>query len=202
MGTAASALLKATIVGFAVYGVAETFIAPEVLPLRYFTIQSNIMAACLTAYLLFADLRGSTVPGSARYLRGAALLAISVTGIVYHALLVPPEGMSFQSHVLHTIVPVAFVADWLLFDRKGGFRLSHIPIWVAYPLAYVVVTLLLALVDGFYPYPFMDAAELGYGGVLINIIGLLMAFSLLGAVYVSLDRLLAEGIAFRHRQTG
>jgi hypothetical protein len=94
--------------------------------------------------------------------------------------------------VLHTIVPLGFVVDWLVFAPKGGFRLKDVPVWVAYPLAYLAVNLVTARFDGFYPYGFMDASELGYGGVALNTVLLLAVFCLLGAVYVGVDRVLAR----------
>jgi hypothetical protein len=188
----ASLLLKAIIIALVVYGVTDAFLHPGVFPLRYFTIQSNILAGCVTAYFLTGELRGHL--GRSRldaYLRGATLLAISVTGIVYHVLLAPAGGMTLESHVLHTFVPLGFVADWLLFDPKGTFRLKDVLVWVAYPLAYVVVTLAVARFDGFYPYFFTNVSEIGYGGVAAYTLVLLAAFSALGAAFVGIDRLLA-----------
>ena len=110
---------------------------------------------------------------------------------MYHTMLADGP-VSLQSHVLHTIVPLGFLLDWLLFDAHGAFRLRDVPGWVVYPLAYVPVTMTLALVDGFYPYPFLDAAGLGYGGAALNVLGLLVAFSGLGVIYVVIDRLLSR----------
>ena len=192
----ASVVFKAILVGFVAYGVGDAFLHPSfgVPPLRYFTIQSNILLALVTLRFITRELDGhDTNTRLDAYLRGCVLLAISVTGIVFHLLLAPLVGsVSFQSHVLHTIVPLGFVADWLLFAPKGGFRPKDVPVWIAYPLAYLAVNLVTARVDGFYPYGFMDASELGYRGVAINTVALLAAFCVLGGAYVGIDRLLAR----------
>ena len=78
-----SLLLKALLIGFAVYGVADAFVeyaagtGLQAFPLRYFTIQSNILVACVTVYFLAGEARW-TVPdlGLRVFLRGATLLAI------------------------------------------------------------------------------------------------------------------------------
>jgi hypothetical protein len=92
--------------------------------------------------------------------------------------------------VLHLIVPVGFVLDWLLFARKGSFRFPYVAVWVIPPLAYLLITLAVATWDGFYPYPFMDAAAIGYGRVAVNAAVLLVGFSVLGAIYVAVDKVM------------
>ena len=192
----ASIVFKIVLVGFVAYGVADAFLHPSfgVPPMRYFTVQSNILLGLVTLRFLVREIGGyETGSRLDALLRGCILLSISVTGIVFHLLLAPLAGtVSFPSHVLHTIVPLAFIVDWLVFAPKGGFRLRDIAVWVAYPLAYLAVNLVTARFDGFYPYGFMDASKLGYRGVALNTLVLLAAFCLLGAVYVGVDRLLAR----------
>ncbi|MCL4367684.1 MAG: Pr6Pr family membrane protein [Actinobacteria bacterium] len=192
----ASVVFKAILVGFVVYGVGDAFLHPSfgVPPLRYFTIQSNILLGLVVLRFLIRELGGhDTNTRLDAYLRGCILLAISVTGLVFHLLLAPLVGtVSFQSHVLHTIVPLGFVVDWVVFAPKDSFRLKDVPVWVAYPLAYLGINLVTARFDGFYPYEFMDASKLGYGGVAINTVLLLAAFGLLGAAYVGIGRVLAR----------
>ena len=43
---------------------------------------------------------------------------------------------------------------------------------------------------GFYPYPFMDVTEIGYGWVAIWTVILLVGFSVLGAISVAADKLM------------
>jgi len=195
--TALSALFKLMIIGFVAYGLVSG-LGGSAAGLRYFTIQSNILVGLVTLYLLveliwFRRPDGTTQRVSA-YLRGLTMLSVSVTGIVFNVILAPliDEPLGFSSVVLHTIVPAGFVLDWLLFARKGSFRFPDIAVWVVPALAYLVITLTVATWDGFYPYPFMDAAEIGYGMVTVNALILLVGFSVLGVVYVAVDKLLAR----------
>jgi hypothetical protein len=61
-----------------------------------------------------------------------------------------------------------------------------------YPLVYLVWTLLHGAVTGWYPYPFVDVADLGYPRALINIAGLVVAFLSLEAALVGVGRMLAR----------
>jgi hypothetical protein len=210
----ASAVYKLAIIAFAAYGVARSIDGYGCVTLRFFTLQSNILVLSVVLYLLGEGLvraRARRTPAgaaptaghnsaprasrAATYLRGIAMLAISLTGLVFHILLVPllPSPIGFDSHVLHTIVPILFVLDWLVFSQKGRFRFREVPLWMVYPLVYLVTTLLVAAYyDGFYPYPFMDAATYGYGSVAETSALLVVAFGALGLAYVGIDRLLAR----------
>ena len=52
-------------------------------------------------------------------------------------------------------------------------------LWLIYPLAYLCITLWRGAASGFYPYPFINVAKLGYPRVLLNASGLLLGFLLL-----------------------
>jgi hypothetical protein len=137
------------------------------------------------------------------YLRGIAMLSISLTGLVFHTLLAPliDSPIGFDSHVLHTIVPILFVLDWLAFSKKGRFRFREVPLWMVYPLVYLAATLLVAAYyDGFYPYPFMDAATYGYRSVAETSALLVVAFGTLGVAYVGIDKLLARWALVRRQK--
>jgi hypothetical protein len=64
-------------------------------------------------------------------------------------------------------------------------------VWIVYPLVYLAATLLVAAYyDGFYPYPFLDAATYGYASVAETSVLLLVGFGALGVAYVGVDKLL------------
>jgi hypothetical protein len=201
----APAIFRLVIVACVAFAVARSLTGYGAGTLRYFTIQSNILVGAVALYLLVDGvLRARAGRGlrAATYLRGIAMLAISLTGIVFHALLAPLLAtVDLDSHILHTAVPILFVLDWLVFAEKGRFRFRDVALWVVYPLAYLVATLLVAAYyDGFYPYPFMDAAKYGYAAVALNSVLLLVGFSVLGLVYVGIDKVLA-GFARRRFAT-
>ena len=62
--------------------------------------------------------------------------------------------------------------------------------WLAYPIIYLVWTFIHGATSSFYPYPFLNTAELGIARVLLNEFGLLIVFLVLGAILVTGGRLL------------
>jgi len=161
----------------------------------FFTIQTNILVA-------LAMLLPAVAPGSwlARFFDSPAVrIAIAnyiiIVGVVYHALLAhlwDPEGLNLLSLIiLHYGTPVAFVADWLLFNAKGKTRWFATLTALAYPAAYAVWTLARGAVTGWYPYPFIDVVEQGYAVVLANMAGLALAFLALGLLLNAIDKWLA-----------
>ena len=60
--------------------------------------------------------------------------------------------------------------------------------WSIYPTMYLIYALIRGRPVGSYPYPFIDAGDLGYGRTLLNSIGLLFVFLALGALFVALGR--------------
>jgi hypothetical protein len=194
-----SVIYKLIVLGLAAYGVAGACVqygAGE--SLRYFTLLSNILVGAVTLYLLVERLVAWGGNGGRRrasaYLRGMAMLSISVTCIVFNVMLAPQidEPLGFENYVLHVIVPVGFVLDWLLFAPKGMFRFPHIALWIVPAVAYEVIVLVAAIWTGFYPYPFLDVAEIGGGWVAIWTVVLLIGFSILGAIYVAADKLMGR----------
>ncbi|CAN1721169.1 Pr6Pr family membrane protein [Hyphomicrobium sp. 1Nfss2.1] len=160
----------------------------------FFTILTNLLAAA-------ALLAPAIAPRSAlgRLLdRPGVRTAIAgymiMVGVVYYLLLVglsDRQGASlFIEHALHAVTPPLFVFDWLLFvDRRSldwriGVR------GLTYPLIYLAWVLARGATSGWYPYPFLDVADLGYARVLVNAAGLVAIYIALEAVLVAIARAL------------
>ncbi len=162
----------------------------------YFTIISNILvASCFT--LSFANPRSGIGKFMARPdVRTGIAVYIVVTGVVYLFLLSnlsPHHGMIYIANILlHYVVPVMYVLDWLFFVPKGNLRWKQALNWLAFPLVYAVYTFIHGALTGFYPYPFINVAKLGYPRVLLNCVFLIVGFALLGLVLVGTDRLLGK----------
>ena len=76
----------------------------------------------------------------------------------------------------HCIAPALYLFDWLLFVPKGMLSSKSVPWWLLYPFGYAVYSLLHGAVTGFYPYHFLEATQLGYDRVLLNMGVLTAAF--------------------------
>jgi len=163
--------------------------------LSYFTIESNVLvAATFTA--------AAIAPQSAigRFLLRpkvavATALYIAVTCIVYYFLLsglLHLNGWTLRfDHLLHYVMPPAYLIFWLLFIPRGSLHLRTVPVLLIFPLLYGAYTLVHGAFTGFYPYPFVDVAKLGYQQVFRNIVGFVIFFSLVGSILVLIDRTIA-----------
>lgn len=157
----------------------------------YFTVLSNTLAAgvlCASAWPRKTALnRWLGSPAVA----GCALLSIAFVGIAYNLLLRQywqPEGAQWLANeVLHNLMPPAFAAFWWWCVPKGHLRPRQVAVWALYPLGWYLFTVLRARAIGVWPYPFLDAGELGVARALLNALGLLGAFCLGGLGIVWLD---------------
>jgi len=90
--------------------------------------------------------------------------------------------------VVHYIIPVAFVLDWLMFTPKGRLRWIDPAKWLAFPLVYGLWTVIHGALIHWYPYFFIDIGALGWGRALLNYGFLLAFFLIVGLVIVTIDR--------------
>jgi hypothetical protein len=162
----------------------------------YFTIDSNLLVA-LTAAALALGLARATGPFPVLWLD--ALVGIIVTGIVYQVALAGlynPSGLAlFADTMLHKVSPTVFVLGWLIFGPRGALTWRTVWFSTIYPLAWLAFTLVRGAFTGYYPYPFLDAGEHGYGSVTINclVIGAFFVALAIGALL--LDRAFARRAA-------
>jgi hypothetical protein len=134
----------------------------------YFTIESNLIAvaALLLATATWRGHRSASVDS----FRGAATTYMTVTFVVFALLLADTDvdtAIVWVDRVLHRVIPVVMMADWLLDPPFGRIELRRALWWVAYTLAWVVYTMVRGAIVGWYPYPFLDPAHGGYGSVLV-----------------------------------
>lgn len=157
--------------------------------IAYFTVQSNILVLLFLLYALIC----SHSTGIHIILRGTVLVSILVTGLVFHIILVPyypelfAEGVSFRHHLTHTIAPLGFILDWLLFDQKRLMQFKHLKYWLIYPFAYWLVTMVRGSFSAVYPYFFMDLNLLGFSFVALWFIIMTIIFTLLGLLIILID---------------
>jgi hypothetical protein len=150
----------------------------------YFTIQSNLIAAVL---MLIAAWRWrSPRPPALDIARGGAVVYMSVTGIVFTLLLSGTDvdtAIPWVNTVVHELFPIVVVVDWLLDPPAGRVTVRQALIWLAYPLAWLVYTLIRGALVGRYPYPFLDPANGGYATVVAYCVGIFVLMGLVcGAV--------------------
>jgi hypothetical protein len=135
----------------------------------FFTILSNILFGATSALMALRPDRGGPVFTA---LRLSGVLAMTVTGIVYHVALRglhELHGIAKAADVmLHSVTPILALVGWLAFGPRGKISGRIVLLSAAYPVIWLVFTLIRGAAIGFYPYPFLDAHLHGYGRVAAN----------------------------------
>lgn len=162
----------------------------------YFTIVTNFLIALAFTLPVLAPGSRAGRWWAAASPRGATTVFAVVVMVIYHLLLRSlwePKGLQLASdYMLHYVMPLAMLVDWLAFTPRGDLRWGDAATWLVVPSLYGGWTLLHGALSGFYPYPFMDVAALGYAGVLLNMVGLLIGFLVPGLLLVAADGALAR----------
>jgi len=162
----------------------------------YFTVSTNIIVAVMFTAIAFFP---ATRPGAffSRSTTQAAVTSyISIVGIVYSLFLrsvwAPAGWNAVADHALHDVMPIAAFLYWLIIAPKEGIGWVDPIKWLAYPLVYVVYSLVRGAVVSWYPYWFVDVPNLGYPTALTNTAFVFVAFAFAGLIYAALAKLFSR----------
>lgn len=165
----------------------------------YFTILSNVFAALVLIIGAIYLLRGQKPSKNQELIRTATVLYMTVTGIIYATLL---SGLSlgllmpWVNDVLHRIMPVVVVADWLYQPTKAKLRAKQIPWLLVFPIAFLVYTLIRGPSVNWYPYPFLNPSKAGgYAGVALYSLAILALFVILSRLMMYLGHRLKRHVS-------
>jgi hypothetical protein len=167
----------------------------------YLTIQSNMVFVVVAVH---SGLRDFSTRGDPRWLTALRAVVLSWTvsaGIVF-AVLIQQAGMRgvridvpWSDLVLHFWLPFFALLDWLFAPGRGRVRWRAVAVVVAFPVLWGAVTMARGALVGWYPYFFLDPAQVSgpgefalFGGVAL----LLFAAVACGVLGVSRLRPLAE----------
>lgn len=160
--------------------------------LSFFTIQSNLLCGIVSAQLAVRPDRDGP---AWRALRLAALVGITVTGVVYSTVLAAvhePNGAAETTVnvIVHYIVPVSVVAGWLAFGPRPRISWATVLASLLFPLLWLAYTLVRGAIWKWYPYPFLDVPSHGYLRVAVNAVLVTVVVGLVAALFaVGDDRL-------------
>lgn len=152
--------------------------------LSFFTIQSNLLAIAVLAIESGGGFGLS--PRRRDALRGATVLYLAITGIVYATLLsgLPAAKQMihpFADRVHHVLLPLWMAFDWIALPPGKTIPYRRALLWLGYPLAYLGFTLARGVLTGWFPYPFLNPhGRGGWGAVAGTSVGItLMACGLI-----------------------
>lgn len=159
--------------------------------LRYFTILTNLIVV-----IVFTGVALGKSAFARPSLLGGTTMAIVLVGVVYHlllrGLLELSGGAKLADTILHYVIPIAVLIFWLFLAPKGELTRRDPPLWIAYPLAYLIYALIRGGVEGTYAYPFLDVVRHGWPQVAVTSLVILLAFLAGGFALLWADGLLAK----------
>jgi len=161
----------------------------------YFSIDSSILAGLVLAIGGLTLLQGKDESARSHTWRLIATVSMIVVGVVYHLLLgdsaVDPRDIGYDwprppNLVIHTYAPILITVDYLL-SIKGHKLKWRKALWVvAYPFAWLAFSLVRGILDGWWPYWFINPGEVGVIGMFSYVFAIAAAFIGLGFIVLGL----------------
>jgi hypothetical protein len=159
----------------------------------YFTNLSNLVAA--SVLLLCAFNASSSNRGSIALARYVSVVNMIVVCLVFAVLLRNVDLgtlLPWVNFVLHYVMPVAIVLDWLVHPPVLKLQPNSLFLALAFPAIYLAYVVLRGAATGWYPYPFLNPANVGgYDGVAMYSLGIAITFLLAGWALLKLGNRLA-----------
>ena len=107
----------------------------------YFTIQSNIAIALICMIGIYLLMRDKAVGNAWRIIKFVGTVAITLTGVVFAAVLAPTLGdkaWNVHNTFTHVVVPIAAVADFLVTTAGVGIKRRNVFFVIIPPLLYAI----------------------------------------------------------------
>lgn len=159
----------------------------------FFTVESNLLVGLATLFLAVRLDRSST---RFAVLRLSGLVAITITGIVFHAVLAQTLNLknwdAVGNELVHTVVPVMAVVGWLLIGPRRIVSARVAWLSLIFPVCWLSFTLIRGAIIHWYPYPFIDVTQLGYGRAAVNCVWVALLMLGLAAGATVLDNRLGR----------
>ncbi len=157
----------------------------------YFTVDTSILVGLVLLVTAYFSFSSRPEPRTMTLVRLSLVCSYVVVGVVYNALLrglpAPAADAGYvwptiPNEVLHVWAPTLLVVEWLLFERENAVSFKA-GLWAwAYPFAWLGFTLVRGLIDGWWPYFFINPNDKGgvpgMLGYIVGIMGFLYVIAL------------------------
>ena len=164
----ASACLMALVSRF-IWGLGSATFTPGNF-FAYLTIQSSILFLVVTVIAAVVALRGQDDAAWLDLVRVTVLSLTLSCGIIF-ALIIEQSGergfridVPWSDVVLHFVLPAVAVLDWIIGPGRGTSPWRSIGIVLVFMIGWGLVTLARGPIVGWYPYFFLDPAQLTNAG--------------------------------------
>ena len=177
----------------------------------HFTNISNFLCigVMFAALIQTAKKKDDSYVTAAPILKFIGVLGILLTFLVFNIMLAGAAGRDPQlnwrigSLLFHVVLPVMYIADWVLFYERKKCKWYYPVASAAFPLGYIIFLLIQAVILKFdssilipttttpliYPYFFVNLDTQGVPGVLMWICILAAAFVAVGFAFFGLDKI-------------
>jgi hypothetical protein len=158
----------------------------------FFTVLTNLLAVmALTASL--RDKKSIAMRFFSRpSVQSGIASSIALVGTVYTLFLRnvwDPQGIQLVANILlHYLMPVLFVIFWWIAVPARNVAWSSILRWMLYPIAYFAVAMVRGVLSDVYPYPFIDADQIGVARAFGNACVVLLCFIVTALLLVATGR--------------
>lgn len=149
--------------------------------LSYFTIESNILAVAVLLVGAVCNPRSGTWRSLRwQWVRGGVTTYMVITAIVYQLLLANVDVMLQDGWIniaTHRALPLILLLDWLLNPPYHRIGIPQSLAWLWFPLVYGIYSLVRGPIVDWYPYPFLDPRDQGYGPMAVGLLLVLVAMA-------------------------
>jgi hypothetical protein len=149
----------------------------------YFTNLANLFSVLVLLLCAYTRQIDSATRDVLRYIATVNML---IVGLVFSILLRNVDLgalLPWVNVVVHYIMPVAVVVDWLWQPPVAKLQAKYLAIALLFPTVYVLYVLMRGSSTGWYPYPFLNPVNVGgYAGVAVYVVGIALAFLVAGWV--------------------
>lgn len=165
----------------------------------FFTILSNVFVSIVFVMSALYLAQGRRPRPTDDVLRGASVLYMAITGVIYSTLLAHVDvdlTLSWVNLQLHYIMPIVVVLDWLYQPQLSKLTVKRILPWLIFPALYLVYTLVRGPIANWYPYPFLSPELVGgYAGVALYSVGILTGLFVVSYLLMKLGNALRRHVA-------
>lgn len=97
---------------------------------------------------------------------------------------------------LHYLIPILVLLNWIIFEEKKWYSYKSIVFCLYFPIIYGAVSLIRGMIDGFYPYFFLNPTSHIPNGIGSNtnvvfvIVGFTFVYYMLGFLLILSNRLI------------
>lgn len=170
--------------------------------LIYYTVQSNLLCFIFYFIIILLYILNKLKKNSIYYVfKGMVTMSMTITMIVYQLFLSSNgayAGHEFTSMLVHLIVPLLTIFDYIIFGEKGNLKKTYPCIWTLTLVFYLIFDIIYVCLGGkfnnlnSYPYFFLNMDKYGFNGVVINCLIIYILFLTFGMIVQIFDQKLKQ----------